>query len=233
MKDRQELLEYQKEQGWDIFKDCDYIVSFIGIEQRRSIFLGVFKINGSKTRNGKYYYDLEAVPEFANLVDRLIIDWGNNARIWHQWYHTQTKAVIEILPKGYIGNFPGLLDFVLNFDELKTLVNHPDANYEWRYYLSAVNGIYMILDDQTGNQYIGSAYGQHGIWQRWCNYAANGTGGNKELINLHRNNPYYHYHFKFSVLQSLPSNITQHEITTVESLYKKKLGSRAHGLNGN
>lgn len=40
-------------------------------------------------------------------------------------------------------------------------------------------------------------------------------------------------HFKFSILQTLPSNITKPEIDRIERLYKEKLGSRAHGLNGN
>jgi hypothetical protein len=233
VKDRKALLEYQKEQAKDIFKGCDFIVSFIGDERKRSRFVGVFKVGKSKIRNGKFYYELDAVPEFEDLVDRLVIDWGNNAISWHQWYDRQPKEVIEILPRGFIGSFPGLLSFVLEFDEMKTLVRNPDANYEWRHHLSAVNGVYMILDNKTGHQYIGSACGNNGIWQRWCDYALNGTGGNKELIALHQNDPLYHRHFKFSVLQSLPSNLTPREIVAIEKLYKQKLGSRAHGLNKN
>lgn len=233
MKDRQALLNYQQEQGRDVFKGCDYIVSFIGVERRRSVFLGVFKINYSEPRGEKHYYELTPVPDFENLVDRLVINWGDNTRAWHQWYHTQEKEVIEILPKGYIGHFPGLLDFVLEFDELRTLINNPDANYEWRQHLSAVNGIYLILDNKTGSQYIGSACGMNGIWQRWNDYAATGHGHNKELIALQKTDPQYHRNFKFSVLQSLPSNITQREIVAIEKLYKDKLGARAHGLNRN
>lgn len=233
MKDREALLEYQREQAKDVFKGCDYIISFIGLERKRSVFIGVFKINGSGPRNGKHYYDLEPVPEFDDFVDRLVIDWGSNAIAWHQWYDRQEKEVVELLPQGYIGNFPGLLDFVLEYDELKILINNPDANYEWRHHLSAVNGVYLILDTSTGMQYIGSANGSNGIWQRWCDYAANGHGGNKELIALQKIDPNHHINFKFSVLQSLPSNVTQREIVAIENLYKEKLGARAHGLNAN
>lgn len=233
IKDRDALLNYQKEQGKDVFKGCDYIISFIGLERKRSLFIGVFKINGSKNINGSYRYDLEAVPEFEEFTDRLVIDWGSNAIAWHQWYHAQQKEVIEILPRGYVGNFPGLLDFVLEFDELRTLINNPEANHEWRHHLSAVNGVYLILDNKTGQQYIGSACGANGIWQRWSDYAATGHGHNKELVALHKADPNYHRNFKFSVLQSLPSNITQREIVAIEALYKEKLGARAHGLNRN
>jgi hypothetical protein len=233
IKERQALLDYQREQPKDVFKGCDYIISFIGLERRRSLLFGVFKVNGSEVMNGEYCYDLEAVPEFDSLVDRLVIDWGNNAIVWHQWYDTQSKEVVEILPEGYIGSFPGLLDFVLEFNELKNLIDNPTANHEWRDQLSAVNGIYLILDNNTGRQYIGSANGKKGIWQRWSDYAANYTGGNKELIALLESDPLYYRHFRYSVLQTLPSNITQREIVVIEKLYKEKLGSKMHGLNQN
>ncbi len=233
MKDREALLQYQREQAKDVFKGCDYIISFIGLERKRSVFIGVFKINGTDFKNNHFYYDLEAAPEFADLADRLVIDWGSGSMAWHQWYDRQDREVIEILPQGYIGNFPGLLDFVLEYDELETLINNPDANFDWRHHLSAVNGIYLILDSSTGRQYIGSANGANGIWQRWSDYASTGHGHNKELIALHKTDPTHHKNFKFSVLQSLPSNITQREIVEIETLYKQKLGSRAHGLNSN
>lgn len=234
MKDRRALLEYQKEQAKDIFKGCDYIVSFIGDERKRSRFMGVFKVGTGKPRNGKYYYQLDAVAEFEDLVDRLVIDWGNNAISWHQWYDRQPKEVIEILPKGHIGSFPGLLEIVLDFEELRQLTSHPEANYEWRHHLSAVNGVYMILDDRTGTQYVGSACGKNGIWQRWGDYVRSaGTGGNKELKALIEKDPGYQRYFRFSILQTLPSNITRDEIIAIENLYKSKLGSRFHGLNRN
>lgn len=232
-RDRAALLEYQKEQASDIFGECDYIVSFIGTERRKSVFIGVFKVGTHKKRNGKIYYELEQVPEFDDLIDRVVIDWGNNAISWHQWYHRQEKEVIEILPQGYIGNFPGLLQIVLEFSELKRLVANPSSNHEWYHHLSAVNGVYMILDASTGMQYIGSAYGKEGIWQRWSEYARTITGDNKELKGLIAKDPNYHRHFRFSVLQTLPSNVTKDEIIRVESLYKNKLGSRVFGLNSN
>lgn len=233
MKDREALLKYQKEQPKDVYKGCDYIITFIGLERKRSLFIGVFKINGTVKRDSNYYYDLSPLPEFSDFEDRLIIDWGNNAISWHQWYDRQEKEVIEILPQGYIGNFPGLLDFVLEYDELKTLIDNPEANHEWWHHLSAVNGVYLILDASTGQQYIGSACGANGIWQRWSDYAAVGHGHNKELMALHEAEPTHYRNFRFSVLQSLPSNITQREIIEIENLYKQKLGSRAHGLNRN
>lgn len=233
LKDRKGIIEYQKTQESAVFSNCDYIIVFSGLDRRRAVFFGVFSVNGCKSIGGKYHYDLQQVDGCEDLIDRLIIDWGVNARAWHQWYDKQQKEILEILPSGYIGNFKGILDFVLEFDELKKLIKNPEANYEWHRHLSAVNGIYMILDEKTGQQYIGSAYGKEGIWQRWSNYVANGTGGNKELVALHKSDPNYHKNFKFSVLQTLPSNMSDKEVIAVEALYKQKLGSRVHGLNRN
>ena len=233
LKNKDTLLEYQKEQAKHVFKDCDYIVSFVGMERKQSVLFGVFKVAGHVFKNGHYCYDLEQIHEFDDLADRLVIDWGQNAIAWHQCLHLQQKRVVQLLPSGYVGAFPGLLNFVLEFNELKTLTDNPDANHEWKDHLSSINGIYMILDNKTGSQYIGSANGKDGVWQRWREYALNYTGGNKELIALLKSDPQYYRHFKYSVLQTLPSNITQKEIVAIENLYKEKLGSKTHGLNAN
>ena len=233
IKDRNELLRYQQEQEKPIFHDCDYIVSFIGKERRKSILFGIFKVNGFKHKNEKYYYDLEQLFEFEYLSNRIVIDWGSNAIAWHQWYDKQVKEIVQILPQGYLGEFPGLLNFVLDFNELEKLINNPEANEDWRNNLSAVNGIYLILDSKTGNQYIGSANGQGGIWQRWTDYAKTFHGSNQKLIELCKTNKDYHLSFKYSILQTLPSNTTKSEIDKIETLYKNKLGTKVFGLNKN
>ena len=233
IKDREELLKYQQEQGKPIFHDCDYIISFIGQEQRKSILFGVFKVMGFTFDDQvrKYYYNLEQLTEFEYLANRVIIDWGNNAISWHQWYDKQIKEIIQILPQGYMGSFPGLLNFVLDFSELKILINNPDANQDWKSNLSSIDGIYLILDSKTGNQYIGSASGKEGIWQRWTDYATTVHGGNEKLKELVSEDPNCYKHFKYSILQSLPSNLTQKEVVAIENLYKEKLGTKGHGLN--
>jgi hypothetical protein len=39
--------------------------------------------------------------------------------------------------------------------------------------------------------------------------------------------------FSFTVLRTLSRSATREEVLACEALYKKKLGSRAHGLNAN
>ena len=232
IKHRDTLLKYQAEQISPVFHGCDYIISLIGKERRKSILFGIFKVHGFEELNVRYFYNLEQVHEFDYLADRVVIDWGKAAINWHQWYN-QTKEVVEILPAGYLGNFPGLLGFVLEADELQKLINNPEANADWKHHLSAVNGVYLILDRKTGLQYISSACGKEGIWQRWSEYAKIWYGGNTELKKLYDEDAGYNRHFYYCVLQALPSNVTQREIVKIENLYKEKFGSRMHGLNLN
>lgn len=231
--DRDKLIEYQKSQAKEVFSNTDYIISFIGQESTKSLFFGVFKIIGVEKRETDFYYDIQELNILSEFVERIVIDWGLGALAWAQDYHKNSKEIIEILPKGFLGNFPGLTNFVLDFEELTRLISNPDANKDWKNHLSAINGIYLILDKSTGYQYIGSANGKGGIWHRWTEYIKTKTGGNKHLVDLCCNDNQYHKNFQFTVLQSLPSNITQKEILEIENLYKKKFGTRFYGLNAN
>ena len=77
------------------------------------------------------------------------------------------------------GDFSGFEDIDLSFEELETIVRNGRA--DWMAPLSNVKGIYLISDTVTGKRYVGSAYGDQGIWSRWSAYVATGHGGNAEL----------------------------------------------------
>jgi hypothetical protein len=237
---------YQSIQGRPVFDNCEYLVSFIGQKGSRALFCGVYKVNGCKSgkdalfpveflypewKKAKYYYLLEEMSGFDDLKDRVIIDWGGSPRAWVQ--RLQHKEVVEILPKGYVKEFPGYLDFVLTYDELVKIIRNSEANREWHRMLAGVAGVYLISDKLTGKQYIGSAYGERGILGRWAQYAKTIHAGNTLLRELVRDNPAYSNNFQFTILQTLPRTLTQREVITYETLYKKKLGSRAFGLNNN
>lgn len=243
---RGQLEIYQSYQGKPIF-DCDYVISFTGMEGTKAKLFSVYTVLAKKSANDVplpkdfiypkmeikdcWHYELEEVPGFEDFKDRLVIDWGKSTLSWHQWL--SKKPVTEILPQGYITDFPGYLDFILNFDELLTIINYPDANREWHRRLSAVAGVYLIVDKVTGNQYVGSAYGNEGILGRWKSYTKNGHGGNKLLKSLVKNAPSYAQNLRFTILRTLPKSLTKREVIEYESLYKTKLGTKAFGLNLN
>lgn len=237
---------YQSFQSKPIL-DCDYVVSFIGDESSKAIFYGVYKVINKQNANevnlpkefpypefkdnDGFYYTLEEITGFEDYKERVIIDWGKAALAWHQYL--SDKEVLEILPKGYVKEFPGFLDFILSYQELKKIINNPDSNREWFRMLSSTDGIYLIVDKLTGLQYVGSAYGKEGIWGRWSNYAQNGHGNNELLLKLLEEKPDYCNNFMYSILQTIPNLLNKEEVIQKESFFKEKLGSRAFGLNKN
>ena len=238
---------YQGFQQRPVFHGCDTIVSFVGEEGRRSRLLGVYRVEGRqpagavklpagcppiKPTRGGYFYTLTPTPGMDDLVDRLVIDWGAGTRSWHQ--RLTDKEVLEIGAPGHAQPpFRDYVEFSLTHGELCDLVTHADANRDWRSRLEAVGGVYLILASGTGQQYVGSATGDGGIWARWAAYARTGHGGNEALKRLLKRNRAYPSGFVYSILQVFPKTFTRAEALAMERRYKDKLGSRAQGLNLN
>lgn len=236
--DIEKFLLYQSEQSNPIFHNCDYIVSFLGDEGRKSRFIGVYKVDGFKVgSNNLFYYNLREVAGFEDIKERVIVDWVSIPRSWHQWIsNVEEKPIIEVLPVDTFNrkSFSDYLDFILDFSELKEIIQNKDTFKEWHLMLSAVKGIYLILDKSTGNKYIGSAYRENGILGRWEEYVnTNGHGNNKRLKALIDGDKNYSRHFQFTILMTLPKTMTSQEVIKREQLFKEKLGSRSFGLNEN
>lgn len=244
----EQLEFYQQCQSKQVFSSCDYVVSFLGIERTKAKFIGVYKVKDEEPLAGKplpenypyppivedggYFYKLEKVSGFEDIEDRIIIEWGQSTRAWAQ--NLAKKEVVEMLPKGYVRSFPGYFDFILKFDDLCRIVDSPDSNRVWHTMLSAVAGVYLIVDTITGNQYVGSAYGKNGIMGRWTRYHKDGHGGNvqlQELLNEHGSE--YAANFSFTILQTVSTSLSRREVIARENVWKNKLGSRAFGLNLN
>ncbi|UII55678.1 GIY-YIG nuclease family protein [Cytobacillus spongiae] len=247
-----QLNYYQKHQETPVFHDCSYVISFIGLPSNQARLLGVYKVLGYKAtkewdipdtfiyrnsfKDSNYIYDLEEVDLFKDLKERVVINWGKGAINWAQWLKDEPgkdKEIIEILPKGYVKHFPGFDELIITFNELKDIMDNPIANKEWHLMLSSVSGIYLIVDQRTGQQYVGSASGKEGILGRWKNYSETGHGGNKELINLIVNDSYALNNLCFTILKTLPLSMTSTEVVFIEQRYKEKLGTRNFGLNLN
>ncbi len=185
-----------------------------------------------------YYYELEKQTGYEDLEGRVVIAWGAAAIKWHQWLcwkgrviDTGNKEVLEILPEGYVIDFPGYLDFVLAYDQLVAIVNDTDATKKWHTLLSAVAGVYLITNTSSGDLYVGSAYGADGILGRWKKYAKHPTGGNPQLEQLFKNDRWHTKDLQFTILQTLPRTLTPTEVIHREWKYKEKLGRFAHALN--
>lgn len=240
---------YQSIQGRLVFDGCTRLVSFLGRPGTSAVFVGVYDVLGVEgpstfalpqgfpiqnlgTENC-YRYSLRRDMKFDGLAGRLIIDWGSGTRSWVQHYRDGSRPIIEVLPEGYVHEFPGFMDVVLNYHDLVKVIRHRDAHREWHRMLRSVAGIYLILDTKTGDQYVGSAYGMGGILARWRTYVENVHGGNRQLQELIEQRPQLARDLQFAILQTLPTTLTPLEVIAHEVRHKKKLGTRAHGLNSN
>lgn len=240
---------YQDNQGKPVFEKCDSILAFSADGGSRSEFLGLYHIRGvTKNRERRWptnfiYRDLEPGPHWyktekddalKHLEQRLVIDWGGGTRAWHQWLNPgNDKLVIEIKAPGRHMPFTGYDDVVLSFEDLNRIVANPASNLDWMHALSKVSGVYLIQDIESGDLYVGSAYGMSGIWGRWSAYAESRHGRNVRLRDLCERLPQRHNSFRFSILKTMPLSADKDQVIAYETTWKQKLGTRAYGLNCN
>lgn len=228
--DKCSFLDYQNTQSKDVFKDVDYIVSFIGEEGTLARFIGVFKIIDKEVSECGFKYNMSDIPNYDDLKERVIIRW-ENAISWHQWIKNEME-IVEICPGLHYKRFTDYFDLILTYSELEEIIEN--QYNDWKMVLSSIKGVYLITDISTGKLYVGSAYGDNGIWGRWSDYISTcGHGNNKILKELIYTNFDYKYNLQFSILMILPKTVTPDEAILKEQLFKRKLGSNSFGLNAN
>lgn len=233
------FMRYQGEQLVNRFKNVDYIVSFIGEEGKDSRFVGVYKNCGIKQmlpdHNGEAHalFDLQEVNGFEILKERVVIEW-NNPISWLQHYKNEMH-VVRIdrgLTENNIPVFTRFEDVILNYSQLQSIFKF--NNQEWKAKLESCNCIYLILDKNTGKQYVGSTYNSKGIWGRWEEYANTGHGNDISLIELLADDAKYaEKYFQWCILETMPLKILPDQAIDRESLYKRKFGTRDFGYNNN
>jgi hypothetical protein len=228
-------------QGWQEYRpgrndfSRPYIFSLIQFyhETDAWLFGGVFRVLAR--HEDRYEVELTDIAGgFLGRLKLLSAYRGRTTRVNFENYYS-TFEVQEILREPYSGrSFPGYEEIDVSFDELETLVRNDRP--DWKAALENMKGIYLITDTKTGRRYVGSAYGAHGIWSRWCSYVASGHGGNVELQSL-VSDPSLEYsrmNFRFALLEHRPSRTSDDVVLARETFWKRILLTRGeHGLNRN
>jgi hypothetical protein len=226
----EDLLAYTADQDPGFPRQYRYWLNFLGEEGNTARFLGCYENLGGG-EEGKF--ELAETPILADLAWRLVVDWGAGTRTWKQsGLNADKKPLLAIIDRK-VEHFPGFENIVLTFAQLEEVVAEPRRYAEWHAALSAVNAVYLIVDIQTGKQYVGSAYGDGGLLGRWQVYVDSFHGYNLRMIAELQTAPAMYQRFQFSVLQILPRSVTPDEIIRVETLYKRKLLTQEFGLNAN
>ncbi len=179
--------------GWNKWRGVrddfsrDYIFSLIDfyLEKDRWLFGGAYRVLSRKPVDNSRSYDIELLEDSRPLIGRLKLQLKRpgRAKAVNFENHYKNLVVVEIAPTPYSGEaFPGYEQIDLGFPMLETIfaIQRPD----WKTALENMKGVYLITDTSNGKQYVGSAYGDTGIWSRWACYVQTGHGFNDELTKL-------------------------------------------------
>lgn len=196
------FLVYTSWQPENKYSGVDHLAVFSSYQGTSALFLGIYSVNSCTLNHElepkyleqlkKYklpiewydrsvFYHLNQTEIAKDLSERLVIEWG---KATVAWYQKKDKEILQIKTSYSLSDFKSYYDVRMSYDDLKSLISHPNANPTWYSALSSVNGVYLIKYSPTGQLYIGSAYGSEGIWGRWSSYAQNGHGGNTLLKGL-------------------------------------------------
>ena len=182
-------------------------------------------------------YEAEELDEYRRYYGRVILKYHKSVQAQVMYYATvrDELEVLQLLPTVYDGDeFPGYDDVRLSYAQLASVLER--RKQSWIAALENQKAVYLITDTCNGKLYVGSATSDAGmLLQRWSNYAANGHGGNKELVALveEKGFGYVKQYFQYSILENYNAKIDDHVVLKRESWWKETLQSRKFGYNSN
>lgn len=242
-RDREEWKGWNEWRGGKDDFNREYIIGLIPDYHKidKYVFGGVFKVikrydDWQETEVG---YKVELTNQFKSLIGRLVVGFsryqGLRGRAFLLENFMDSMSIAEILENPYEGEeFPGYDNVRIDFSSLELLVQNQKT--DWRVALENVKGIYLIVDKYNGKKYVGSAYGDSGIWSRWCTYINTGHGYNDELVMLIEKNgiDYARKYFQFAILELRSMKTDDDTIINRESFWKEVLLTRGiFGYNKN
>ncbi|HHT1038292.1 TPA: GIY-YIG nuclease family protein [Enterobacter hormaechei] len=228
-------------QGWNEWRNGrddfnrQFIFSLIRFypQNNRWLFGGIYEV---LVRNPDRYR-VRLVDKHKGLIGRLLIDYpgpGARGRSFRFENHYFKMKVAEIFESEYSGEtFRGFDQIQHSFETLEHIIKK--QKMDWKRALLNVKGVYLIVDKSNGKKYVGSAYGEQGIWSRWESYVHTGHGWNEGLSLLIRETgiEYARRNFQFSILDFYSMRTDDQIIIDRETYWKRVLCSREFGYNRN
>jgi hypothetical protein len=213
----------------------DIIISFANMYNDGNdiyLFTGIYKIINRLEDK----YEVERCSDFDEYSGRLIIKHkrqgcGISFRLETIIENIEVREILSQPMKCKV--FSGLNNINLKFIDLEIIIRNNVK--DWQNALSNMKGIYPLIDDGNNKKYIGSAYGEYGIWSRWSNYINNYTGGNKGLDDLHKKVGEEHFknHFRFVLLEYFSDKTDDNYVINRESFWKEVFNSRKESCSYN
>ena len=214
------------------FKLGQITIGFIKIKSNEDLWLlfHIGKVTRDLNKLNGVGYEYEVLNEYEKYFGRLIVRYKNSSQNMVRNAHSVFSEceVVQILPDVFDNDlFPGYDKVNLTWKELSRIV-HKDT---WKTALQNQKGVYLISDTSNGKFYVGSAYGDEMILNRWKCYVQTGHGNNKQLRGLELD--YIKENFRFSILEIFKSTTDSNVIIDRENYWKEVLLSRRFGYNAN
>jgi hypothetical protein len=231
---------------------AEYVASFIRYRPKQALFVGLYRMTGqnkvltisectgrslhqelmtlgmagfkaSDGRSSIVEFGLERTSWQQDWSERLIVEWPGLERSWYRWLDRNVFTVSAIAEESRLrAPMPDWNQLVLEWHQLAVMPS------QWKSALSQWRGIYLIIDQTDGFQYVGSAYGAENLMQRWTEYSRTGHGGNKGLRARDWTR------FRFSILQRVSPDMSDADVIGLENTWKDRLRTRSpYGLNEN
>jgi hypothetical protein len=227
--------------GWNSWKgnkndfSREYIFSLIRFypQPEKWMFGGIFKVVERK----KDGYVVVLEEQYQEYIGRLVIDYSGpkaRGRAFYLEKHYPKLILSQIFEKPYSGEvFCGYENIEHGFSQLESIFKQNKR--DWMAALKNIKGVYLIVDKKNGKMYVGSAYGDTGIWSRWGCYIGTGHGWNDELTKLIKENgiDYARKNFQFSILEYRSMKTDDKVIIEREQYWKRVLLSGTFGYNKN
>ena len=232
---------FNEQQEWQKQRNFEraFVLTLVKLpEHGKWLFVGVFDSLSSVWHESVkcYKYRLSPRAVLKELQGRLIVRYERKDR---QSFRDADNLVDAMTISEYrperlaTKEFPGYSWAMLTKRELDVVVKQEIAS--WKGALSNVAGVYVIADRATGKLYVGSATGDGGIWNRWCDYSESGHGGNRGLRKLlsKREQDYANKNFQFGILEIANTYASDKDVLKRESRWKDLLLTRDYGYNAN
>lgn len=175
-------------------------------------------------------YEHKTLDEYEKYFGRLIVRFKNRSQTLIRVGSSVIDKceVAEILPDIFDNDiFPGYDKVNITWDELSRVIKKGT----WKTALENQKGVYLITDTSNGKMYVGSAYGDDMILNRWKSYVKTGHGNNVQLKKLSLK--HIKTNFRFSILDIFKSTTDEQTIVERENWWKETLLSREFGYNMN
>lgn len=214
------------------YKDGQTTIGLIRIKPNEDLWLLVHigKITKDLNKFNDVGYEFEVLEQYRKYFGRVIVKYKNTSQTLIRNAHTIINdcEIHQILPDIFDNDlFPGYENVNISWKELIRVIDKES----WKTALQNQKAVYLITDISNGKKYVGSAYAENMLLNRWQNYIKSRHGGNVQLKLLSKE--HIENNFRYSILDIFKSTTDDNVILSRESWWKDTLLTRKFGYNSN